>query len=173
MRPVERWSLRLGFGLAAATGLAYGWLRYWGVVEGEFGPEPSHWQPFWQHAHVLLAPAFVFALGVGARGHVSAMLHHQVRRGRASGLLLAAGAVPLVLGGYALQVATATGVRAALGWTHAALGALFIAVFLGHWAKPRLSRRSVEPFVALAGVRSRLRRSRFGRVSPTSGGSEA
>ena len=59
------------------------------------------------------------------------------RRGRPTGLMLAALAAPMVLGGYAVQVVTAAGLRAALGWIHAAVGALFVAVYLAHWAKPR------------------------------------
>ena len=137
MRIFERWSLRIGFILAGLTGVVYGWLRYLGGVQGEFGPEPSPWQPFWQHAHVLLAPLLLFALGIAVRGHVVGMLTHRVRRGRLSGLTLAGLAAPMVLGGYAVQVVTAAGVRAALGWIHAVVGALFVAVYLAHWAKPR------------------------------------
>ena len=137
MRTFERWSLRIGFVLAGLTGVVYGWLRYLGGVQGEFGPEPSPWQPFWQHAHVLAAPLLLFALGIAVRGHVSGMLGHRVQRGRLSGLTLAGLSVPLVLGGYAVQVVTSSGFRAALGWIHAALGALFVVAYLSHWAKPR------------------------------------
>jgi len=137
MRSFERWSLRIGFILAGLTGAVYGWLRYLGGVQGDFGPEPSPWQPFWQHAHVLTAPLLLFALGIAVRGHVSGMLGHRVRRGRPTGLMLAALGGPLVLGGYAVQVVTTAGVRASLGWIHAALGALFVGVYLAHWTKPR------------------------------------
>ena len=137
MRAFERWALRIGFVLAGLTGLVYGWLRYLGGVQGEFGPEPSPWQPFWQHAHVLAAPLLLFALGIAVRGHVSGMLGHGVRRGRPTGLVLAGLAAPMVLGGYAVQVVTSAGVRASLGWIHAAVGALFVGLYLAHWAKPR------------------------------------
>ena len=43
MKVFERWSLRVGFVLAGLTGGVYGWLRYWGGVQGDFGPEPSPW----------------------------------------------------------------------------------------------------------------------------------
>ena len=137
MKRLERWSLRIGFGLGALTGLVYGVLRYFGSVKGEFGPEQNPWQPFWQHAHVLAAPLLLFALGIAVRGHVSGMLGHGVRRGRPTGLMLAALGAPMVLGGYAVQVVTAAGVRAALGWIHAAVGALFAVIYLAHWTKPR------------------------------------
>ena len=137
MRQLERWSLRLGFALCGLTGVVYGWVRYLGTVKGDFGPEPSAWQPFWQHAHVLTAPVLLFALGVAVRGHVQGMLNRGVRRGRRTGLVLLGLAGPLVLGGYLVQVVTGVGVRNALGWTHAAAGALFAALYAVHWAKPR------------------------------------
>lgn len=137
MRSLERWSLRVGFTLATLTGVVYGLLRYLGKVNGEFGPEPSHWEPFWQHAHVLAAPVLLFALGSAARGHVTGMLHRGVQRGRRTGLMLAVIGAPLVLGGYAVQVVTQLGVRNALGWTHAGVGALFAVLYGVHWAKPR------------------------------------
>jgi hypothetical protein len=137
VRRLERWSLRVGFVLGGLTGVVYGWLRYFGSVKGDFGPEPSPWQPFWQHAHVLSAPVLLFALGVAVRGHVQGMLGRGVQRGRRTGLVLLVLAVPLVLGGYAVQVVTAAGVRNALGWSHAAIGALFTALYAIHWAKPR------------------------------------
>ena len=139
MKRLERWSLRIGFGLGALTGLVYGVLRYFGSVKGEFGPEQNPWQPFWQHAHVLAAPVLLFALGVAVRGHVQGMLNRGVRRGRRIGLILLVISVPLVLGGYAVQVVTAAGARNALGWSHAALGALFVALYAFHWTKPRSS----------------------------------
>jgi hypothetical protein len=140
MRVLERWSLRIGFAVGVLTGVVYGWVRYLGPVKGEFGPEPSPWQPFWQHAHVLAAPVLLFALGIAVRGHVQGMLGHGVRRGRRSGLVLLTLVGPLVLGGYAVQVVTAVGLRNALGWIHAALGALFAALYGLHWAKPRDTR---------------------------------
>ena len=117
--------------------MVYGWVRYLGTVKGDFGPEPSPWQPFWQHAHVLTAPVLLFALGVAVRGHVQGMLNRGVRRGRRTGLVLLGLAGPLVLGGYLVQVVSGVGVRNALGWTHAAAGALFAALYAVHWAKPR------------------------------------
>jgi len=140
MRVLERWSLRIGFAVGVVTGVVYGWVRYLGAVKGEFGLEPSPWQPFWQHAHVLAAPVLLFALGVAVRGHVQGMLGHGVRRGRRSGLVLLTLLGPLVLGGYAVQVVTTAGLRNALGWIHAALGALFAALYAIHWAKPRDTR---------------------------------
>jgi len=137
VRRLEKWSLRIGFTLGALTGVVYGGLRYLGPVKGEFGVEPNPWQPLWQHAHVLAAPVLLFALGVAGRGHVQGMLNRGIRRGRRTGLILVGLAVPLVFGGYAVQVVTGAAIRNALGWSHAALGALFTVLYAFHWAKPR------------------------------------
>lgn len=148
MSSLERWSLRLGFWLTAATGAGYGWLRYLGVVEGEFGPEPSPWQGTWQHAHVLVAPLLVLALGMAARGHAGGALQARRLRGRRSGLALAVLAGPLVLGGAAVQVVTAAGPRALLGWLHAGAGLLFAAAYLGHTTSRDLAGRQAKPWTA-------------------------
>ena len=115
MRRLERWSLRIGCGLAVLTGVVYGWLRYLGAVKGEFGPEPSPWQPFWQHAHVLAAPVLLFALGVAVRGDIpgDAQPRRAARtadRARAPRPRRTPGAR-----GYAIQVVTGAGLRNALG----------------------------------------------------------
>ena len=137
MRRFERWGLRLGFVLGGVTGVVYGALRYFGQTNGEFGPEPSPWQPFWQHAHVLAAPVLLFALGIAVRGHVFGMLNRGVRRGRRTGLVLAGLLSPLAIGGYAVQVVTGASLRAVLGWSHAVLGVAFVVLYAVHWAKPR------------------------------------
>jgi hypothetical protein len=159
----ERWMLRIGFGLALTTGVAYGYLRYFAQARGEFGLEPHAWQGFTQHAHVLAAPAFLFALGAGVRGHVLGMLRHGVRRGRRSGLMVAALSAPMVLGGFAIQVVTSRAARDAVGWTHAGVGVLFALLYLWHWAKAGAAARRARltrlpsrgPLPQLVGVKPR------------------
>jgi hypothetical protein len=149
MKPFERWTLRIGFGLAVTSGVLYGYLRYFAGAIGEFGQEPHPWQAFAQHAHVLVAPALLFALGVAVRGHLIGMLRHSVTRGRRTGLLLAALSAPMVLGGFAIQVVTSGLARNVFGYSHTAVGLLFAVLFGLHWAKPRssaVSPRSMSPF---------------------------
>jgi hypothetical protein len=136
VKAFERWALRLGFLLATATGLAYGYIRYFLQRVGDFGPEAHPWQSVTQHAHVLTAPLLLFALGIATRGHILGMLQHGVTRGRRTGLLMAWLTAPLVLGGYAIQVVTGAGPRAWLGWIHAAISVVFVAAFAVHWLKP-------------------------------------
>ena len=74
MTALERWSLHLGAFLTALSGVAYGWLRYFGRAAGEFGLEPHPLQALAQHLHVLAAPVLLFALGMAVRGHLAAKL---------------------------------------------------------------------------------------------------
>jgi Mn2+/Fe2+ NRAMP family transporter len=135
MKEWERWLLRVGFFAAALTGVAYGALRYFGRVQGEFGWEPHRWEGFLQHAHVVLTPCLVLALGAGLRGHVSGMLRKHVTRGRMSGLVLLGVAAPMVFGGYALQVVTDGDVRRAVAWFHGVASGAFILFYVAHWLK--------------------------------------
>jgi hypothetical protein len=154
MNPVERWSLRIGAFAAITTGVALGLVRYLGGREGEFGPEPSAALPFWQHAHVLVVPVLVFALGMAVAGHAK-LFKARFERGGRSGLLLGVFAAPVVLGGAAIQIFTDAQLRAWMGWLHAAFGALFAALYCAHWStrSSRQTRLPADPRRALAGER--------------------
>lgn len=110
-------------GLAGGTGLAYGLARWFGERMGEFGPEPHPWQGTLQHVHVLGVPLLVFALGWMVKGH--GMPGLKARRRRLSGLGLLALAIPMVLSGYAIQVATSPALQLAFRWIHGLSAGLF------------------------------------------------
>lgn len=115
------WSV---FGLAGGTGLAYGLARWFGERMGEFGPEPHPWQGTLQHLHVLAVPLLVFALGWMVKGHAVPGLRAKRRRTSGLGLLLLA--APMVLSGYAIQVATTPGTQLAFRWIHGFSAGLFL-----------------------------------------------
>ncbi len=143
MTGVERWSLHLAALLTGATGLLYGWLRYFGQRAGEFGVEPHPLQATLQHLHVLAAPLLVFALGMVVRAHVLPMWRNGRHGGRASGVLLALILAPMVLSGYAVQVAVEPQWRLAFAWVHGATSLLFLLAYGVHqasaWAVARAS----------------------------------
>lgn len=126
MTSLERWSLHLAALLTGATGLLYGWLRYYGQRAGEFGLEAHPLQATLQHLHALAAPLLVFALGMLVRGHVLPMWRSGRHGGRASGILLALILAPMVLSGYAVQVVTEPKWRLAFAWVHGVLSLLFL-----------------------------------------------
>ncbi len=146
MTRLEKWSLHLAALLTAATGLSYGWLRYFGQVQGDFGPEPHRLQSLMQHLHVLAAPLLLFALGMIVRGHLWPKLRGGRPEGRRTGLFLGLVLAPMVLSAYGLQVATEPAWRNGLAWVHGVTSLLFLLAYLAHllltW---RLRRPAEEP----------------------------
>ena len=140
MRTAERWSLHLGALLTGLSGLVYGWLRYYGLVQGEFGIEPHPLQGLVQHLHVLAAPLLLFALGMAVRGHLATKLRTGTREGRRTGLGLGLLILPMVAAGYLVQVVTAPVWRLAFAWVHGVTSLLFLFAYLVHglraWLKP-------------------------------------
>lgn len=141
MTRLDRWALHLAALLAGATGLAYGWLRYFGQRLGEFGPEPHPAQGLLQHLHVLAGPLLVFALGMAIRGHFMPMVRSGRSLGRRSGLLIAAVLLPMVFGGYGAQVATDPAWRKALAWIHGLPALAFLLGLCVHVLRARLAAR--------------------------------
>lgn len=144
MTALERWSLHLAALATGTTGLIYGWLRYYGQRVGEFGVEPHPLQAALQHLHVLAAPLLVFALGMVVRGHVLPMWRNGRPGGRASGVLLALILAPMVLSGYAVQVAVGPNWRLAFAWIHGVTSLLFLAGYGAHQLAALRHPRSIK-----------------------------
>lgn len=120
--------------LTGASGLLYGWLRYYGQHMGEFGVEAHPLQATLQHLHVLAAPLLVFTLGMLVRGHVLPMWRNGKHGGRASGILLALILAPMMLSGYAVQVAVEPSWRLTFAWIHGVTSLLFLLAYGVHQA---------------------------------------
>lgn len=104
MNRVQTWAVHASNLAVGGTGLVYGWMRYFAESDDPFAIANHPWQPHLQHGHILTAPLLVFAGGLIFTSHV---LHHYgrgTRRGRRTGITLAALFVPMVVSGYALQV---------------------------------------------------------------------
>jgi hypothetical protein len=128
----EAWLIRGGFGLTAASGILYGIAKYFLASPDPDSRVGHPWQPVFLAAHVLVAPAAVFAMGLLLRGHVLPRIRLGEREGRRTGLTLLTIGLPLVLSGYVVQVFTGETARKATGWVHAAIGVLFTLTFLLH-----------------------------------------
>ena len=134
MTNLERWSLHLAALLTGATGLLYGWLRYYGQRAGEFGLEAHPFQATMQHLHVLAAPLLVFTLGMLVRGHVLPMYRSGRITGRATGLMLVMGLALMVLAGYGVQVVMHPEARVVLAWLHGVSSVVFLSIYCVHMA---------------------------------------
>ena len=150
MSALERWSLHITALLTAGTGILDGGLRWFGQRMGEFGPEPSPWLGLAQHLHVLVAPLLVFTLGVLVRGHLWARLRAGTG-GRRTGLGIAFLIAPMVLSGYAVQVAVDPAWRAACSWSHGISAGLFLLAYAGHVLRTLVTLRSIPEAEAVLG----------------------
>lgn len=140
MTRFERWSLNAAALLTAGTGALYGWLRYFGQRAGEFGPEVHPLQGLLQHLHVIVAPVLVLVLGAVLKGHAEPLIRSGKLRSFRSGLWLLAGLAPMILGGYAVQVAVDPAWRRLWAWIHGVASLLFLGAYLLH-----LVRRTEPP----------------------------
>lgn len=74
------------------------------VIEGDFGPESHFLEDDVQAAHILTAPALVFACALIWQDHVWAKFKSGAKARRRTGILLGSLVVPMILTGYLLQV---------------------------------------------------------------------
>jgi hypothetical protein len=120
------------------TGVVYAVMRYILQPAEEWAVVNHPWQPHFQHIHVLVAPALVFAIGLIWQSHVLAKFRNG-RKGRMTGLVLLGAFVPMVASGYAVQITVSEVWRS--GWivAHLVTSGLWVLVFAAHmvskWAK--------------------------------------
>jgi hypothetical protein len=130
---LERFLLVSTVLLTGGTGLTYAWMKYLLASADPFSVVNHPWQPFLLSAHVLAAPALLFALGLITREHIVGRYRDpKARRGRKTGILLAGILLPMVATGYGLQVLTSQGSRNVMGWSHLAVGVFFLILYAAH-----------------------------------------
>ncbi|MBE0617072.1 MAG: hypothetical protein IH608_03990, partial [Proteobacteria bacterium] len=123
------------WGSSVATGVTG--LVYWWMVNCMEPVDPwaavNHpLQPWVLKAHILVAPALVFAMGLIAGEHIWRHWRQGVRAGRRSGLLAMWVFVPMVMSGYLIQAVTHAGWLEALAWAHLATGTFYLVGLAAH-----------------------------------------
>ena len=136
----QAWSIHLTNLLVGATGVALGVMAYALEPADEFAIVNHPWQPTMRHAHILLAPALVFAVGWIWQAHVWPRLRSGYRSHRRTGWVLVVSLAPMVLSGYALQVAEQEGWRTVWIWTHGVTSCAWLLFALVHPWLPRRQR---------------------------------
>jgi len=107
MTPRQARLLHLSSALVGATGVALFIFKDLVVIEGDFGPESHFLEDDTQAAHILTAPALVFACGLVWKDHVWAKYKSGKGARRRTGVLLGSLLLPMILSGYFLQVSYA------------------------------------------------------------------
>ncbi len=134
MRRSDRILTYAAAGLATGGGVVYGWARYFGGSEDEFGPVQHAWVPTLQAFHVLSVPAFVFVLGLLWRDHILSKLSSGAKSRRRTGILLLSQSLLMVASGYALQVSVGGGWREVWLWGHLTTSVSFVLAMALHLA---------------------------------------
>ncbi len=152
MNPLKSWQYRALYaivGLLAASGLLWLAVHYlWGAGAEQL-PHPL--EPWLMRLHGAAAFASLFMAGVLAAAHVpqgwrmttrSPRLRQHKAGQRRTGLALCALGVAVVFSGYLLFYFAPEDWRAAIGWSHAALGLVLAALLPLHgWRHGVRSRR--------------------------------
>ncbi|MEE8487085.1 MAG: hypothetical protein V3S56_02865 [Gemmatimonadota bacterium] len=132
MSPFERWSVRITSLVVAVTGFALLWLKYGFESADPFAVINHPLQPLALKSHVLVAPLFVFAVGLIATRHVWRHVVVGVKPGRTTGLVTLVSLVPMAATGYAIQVVVSETWRTAAVVTHIAASVLFTLGIVAH-----------------------------------------
>lgn len=130
LRPWQEACVYGGFGLLAATGLAWLLLHHFAQVEGEFGPVANPAEHPLLVVHGALTFGFLVLTGIILEGHVPAAWSK--RRNRYTGLGLLAAMGLMALTGVGLYYLSDDRMR---GWTsvaHWTVGLAALAVLVPH-----------------------------------------
>jgi hypothetical protein len=128
------------FGTSWCTGLSWFVLHRWVRVEGEFGEEPSAWEPVLLKVHGASAMLVMIFYGYLLATHVPIGLRS--KRNRALGLTLAYAIGFMIVTAYGLYYLGGEGFRSLVSWAHLSVGAalpliLGLHVFTGHRSRVR------------------------------------
>ena len=134
MRRWEAWWNHAALAAVSLTGLIYGVLKYFVPASDPDSRVGHPWLPAVMKAHILVAPFAVFGVGLLLRRHVLARIRSGELNGRRTGTAMMWLFLPLVLTGYLVQVLVEGAAVRAAGWSHAALGAVFL---LGYAVHPK------------------------------------
>ncbi len=134
MKRWEAWWSHAGLVAVSLTGVLYGVFKYF-LPDLDPDSRVGHpWQLALLKAHILVAPFAVFGVGLLLRRHALARITTGEVNGRRTGSVMLWLFLPLTLTGYLIQVMVSGGAARGVGFTHAALGVIFL---LGYAAHPR------------------------------------
>ncbi len=145
MKRWEAWWNHAALAAVSLTGLVYGVFKYF-VPNPDPDSRAGHpLQPLFLKAHLLVAPFALIGVGLLLHRHALARMRRGERQGRRTGGLILWLLVPVALSGVLIQVLVEPRAVRWAGWTHAALGAVFV---IGYALHPK--RRSPTPVLQVA-----------------------
>ena len=137
MTPREAWCNHAANVLVGASGVVYGWMLYLVESTDDFAIANHPWQPFVHSLHVATAPLLVFAIGLLWSRHAWGRVRGGFKVRRKTGLVLVTLAAPMIVSGYAIQVATSESIRQAGIYLHVATSAVWLLAYAVHQVSSR------------------------------------
>lgn len=126
--------LHLSTAIVTITGIVFALMKYFLSSDDPFAVANHPLQPWMLALHVVFAPVLVFALGWITSSHIVPKLWNAVGGKRYTGLGAAWIAIPMVLSGYLIQVATGEGFRSAMELAHWVSAGVFAIGYVAHLA---------------------------------------
>ena len=123
--------------LVGASGFLYGGLLYFGLVEGDFGPESHPLEGAARAAHIISAPLLVFAVALLWKDHIWRRFRAGLPCRRRTGITMLFLFAPMVLSAYLLQVSVEDNWRTLWLWIHLGASFLWVATTILHLLLPR------------------------------------
>lgn len=124
--------VHLSMAAVAITGIVFAWMKYFMTTDDPFAVANHPWQPGMLAAHVVLAPAAVFALGWLWNAHILPKLRSGTKARRKSGVSGAILILPMIFSGVLLQASTSEALRTAMEWAHWISSGFFVVAYLVH-----------------------------------------
>lgn len=124
--------IHLSIAVVAATGVVFAWMKYFMTTDDPFAVANHPMQPWMLAAHVVAAPAAVFALGWLWNAHILPKLRSGTKARKKSGVIGALLMAPMIFSGVLLQAATSEALRAAMEWAHWISSGFFVAAYVVH-----------------------------------------
>ncbi len=122
-------------GLTGLTGAVYFFMDRMMEPVGPWAVVNHPLQPWVLKAHIIVAPALVFSIGLIATEHIWKHYRGRIRRARRTGLATMWMIAPMVLTGYLIQSITHETLLAAVAWAHIVTGVVYLlGVGLHQWA---------------------------------------
>lgn len=141
----QRLSLYASLSVLTLTGVAFAIMKYGMKTDDPFAVANHPLQPWMLAAHVVFAPAGVFAFGWIFSGHVAPGFANRGSRKRRSGLWSAWILVPMVMTGYLLQVSSGDAVREGMAAAHWITSGVFVVGFAVHTVADLVRGRASQP----------------------------
>jgi hypothetical protein len=130
LQPLHKRILYLSLGVLWLSGLFWLYLKYFGQVQGAFGPQSSPWQPVSMRIHGALAMVFLVLFGTLLTQHVPWGWTQRQQRSSGVSLLVICGV--LIVTGWGLYYLVDAGIRHWVSLIHWVVGLLFPAIVALH-----------------------------------------